>query len=86
METGAELNQRRDAAVNGDHAFGRSGNAGDALEERAFAGTVAANHSVGATLRHREGHALERLERFIRIQIAEETPVEDCRLQSGELS
>ena len=85
VEAGAQLDQRRDAAINGDRALGGPGDAGDALEQRALAGAVAADHTVGAALRHRERHVAQRLEGFVRLQVAEQAAVQDRRLERREL-
>ena len=47
MEAGAQLDQRRDPAVDLDRAAGRLGDAGDELERRALAGSVAADDAEG---------------------------------------
>ena len=85
MEAGAQLDQRRDAAVDLDAALGGTRDAGHALEQRALAGSVAADHAVGAALRDGERHAAKRLERFVGLEIAEQAAVEDRRLQRGKL-
>ena len=64
MEAGAELDQRRDAAVDRHRAARRLRDAGDQLERRALAGSVAADDAVGAPLRHRERDVCQRRERL----------------------
>jgi hypothetical protein len=85
VEAGAELDQRRDAPVDDDAALGWPGDAGHAFEQRALAGSIAADHAVGAAFRHRERHAAQRLEGFVRLQIAQQAAVEDRRLERSEL-
>ena len=60
VEAGAELDQRRDAAVDVHRAAGRLRDAGDELQQRALAGPVAADDAERAPGRHREGHVVAR--------------------------
>ena len=50
MEAGAELDQRRDPSVHLDRAVGRLGDARDELQQRALAGSVAADDAERAAL------------------------------------
>ena len=85
MEAGAELDERGDAAVDRDRAFVGPRDAGDALEQRRLARSVAADDAVGAALRHAEGHAAQRRERLVRLQIADQAALEQRRLERREL-
>ena len=85
MKACAELDERRDAAVDGDRAFVGPGNAGDALEERGFARSVSADDAVGAAFGHAEGDAAKRGEGFVRLQIADQAAFEQGGFERGEL-
>ena len=86
MESGAELDERRDAPTHGDPSRRRPGDAGDALEHRALARPIAADDSVGTAGRHREADAFERLERVFRAEVADETAGDERALERGELA
>ena len=68
-----------------DRALVGPRDAGDALEQRRLAGPVAADDAVGAALRHAEGHAAQRREGLVRLQVANQAALEQRRLQRGEL-
>ena len=54
MEAGAELDERGDPSLDADRAARRLRNAGDELERRTLARSVAADHAVGRSLRDGE--------------------------------
>src|SRR5438552_17286702 len=74
METGAKLDQRRDASVDANGSGGRLADAGDQLQHRALAGSIAADDAEGLSLGDVEGHALQRFEHRIRTKIAQHAP------------
>ena len=66
MEAGADFEQAADAAVNVGVADGGLGDARKNLEQRGFAGAVAADEAEDFAFLHFEGNVLERPERFVR--------------------
>ena len=62
MKTGADLEQARDAAAQHDAALRRLGDAAEDLEQRALAGTVAADDADDLAPLDLEAHILERPE------------------------
>src|SRR2546421_5165539 len=85
MEAGAELDQRRDAAVHLDAAARRLRDAGDELEHRALPRTVAADDAERAAAGDRERHVFQRRERLIRLQVRDQAAREQRALQRREL-
>ena len=68
-----------------DTSFVGLRDAGHHLEGRAFARPVPPDDTVGAAARHGERHVLQRVERLLRVQVADEGAREDRALQRGEL-
>ena len=66
METGADFQQRADAAVEIDLAGGGFGDAAEDFEQRALARAVAADDADDVALSDVEGHVAQRPERFLR--------------------
>src|SRR5262249_17390996 len=62
VEPGAELEEARDAALEGDRAGARLHGAGDDLEERRLAGTVYADDAGRGARRNRERDVAQRME------------------------
>ena len=86
MEAGPELDERRDAALDG-HGPGRGlRDAGDELQRGALARSVPADDAEGAARRHREGDVRERGERLVRLQIAQEARRQERALERRELA
>ena len=65
MKAGAELDQRRDAAVDRDRARRRPADAGDQLQHRALAGAVATDDAERLAGGDVERHALQRFEGLV---------------------
>ena len=86
MESGAELDQRRDAAVDLHGAARRLRDAGDQLERRALAGPVAADDAVASrpcgTV---NDTSVQRRERLVGLQIAQDAALQQRALQRREL-
>ena len=68
MEAGADLQQARHAAADFDAALGRRGDAGKDLEQRRFAGAVAADDADDLAPLDLEGDVLQRPEPLLRRQ------------------
>ena len=68
-----------------DGAAGRLGDAGDELQRRALARSVAADDAEGRALRHRERHVGQRRERLARLQVAQDAALQQRALQRREL-
>ena len=85
MESGAELDERRDAALHLHGAGRRLGDAGDELQRGALARSVAPDDAVGAPGRHVERHALQRRKRLVGLQVLDEAAGEQRALQRREL-
>ena len=85
MESGAELDERRDAPFDLHGSRRRLRDAGNQLQRRALAGSVASDDAVGAPGRHGERHALERGERLVGLQIVDEASGEQRALQRRKL-
>ena len=68
MEAGADLEQRTDAAVDPDLAFGGFGDARQDLEQGALACAVAPDDAQHLSLLHIEGNIVERINRVQRIR------------------
>ena len=85
VKAGAQFDQRRDAAIDLDLALSGPRDAGHALEQRALAGAVAADHAVGASLGYRKRDVAQGLKRLVRLQIAQQAAVEQRRLERGKL-
>src|SRR4030095_6522400 len=81
METGAQLNQRRDAPLDSDRAARRFRDAGNEFERGALAGAVSSDHAERVAARHGERHAVERGKRLVGPQIPYETPLQERALQ-----
>ena len=62
MESRAQLDQRRQRAVDGDRAFGGPVDAGDDLQQRAFARPIAPDDANRLSVRNVERNILYRLE------------------------
>ena len=85
VESGAELDERRDAAVDAHRAARRLGDAGDELQRGALARAVAADDAEGRSLRHAERDIRQRRKRFARPQVAQDAPLEQRALERREL-
>src|SRR5262249_39319622 len=85
MKPGAELDQRRNAAVDANGALRRLGDAGDQLQRRALAGAVAADDAVGRASRDRERYVGGRGKRLAGLQVAQNAALQERALQRGEL-
>src|SRR5262245_12706705 len=59
MKAGADLDERRDPPIDGDTATGRRGDTRQELEQRALAGTVAADDADRCASRHIEGNVFQ---------------------------
>src|SRR5205807_4435104 len=86
MKAGAELDERRDAAVDAHDAAGRLRDAGDELQRRALARSVPADDAVGRPLRHGERDVGERRKRLARLQVAHEAALQQRALERRELT
>ena len=86
MKAGAELDERRDAAVDAHDAAGRLRDAGDELQRRALARSVPADDAVGRSLRHGERDVGERRKRLARLQVAHEAALQQRALERRELT
>ena len=85
MEAGAELDERRDPALDVHGAARRLGDAGDELQRRALARSVPADDAEGRALRHAERHVLQRGKRLARPQVAQDAALQQRALQRREL-
>src|SRR5204862_2084110 len=85
METGAELDHRRDPPVDLDGSFRRLGDAGDQLQQRALAGSVPADDPERAPLRHGEGDVVQRREPLVGGEILDQAARQQRALQRREL-
>ena len=56
------------------------------FEQRALAGTVAADDAQGSPRRHRERHVADRRERLVRLQIADQAARQQRALERRELA
>src|SRR5262249_44125983 len=65
MEAGADFEKRTDASVNFGPAGGRSGNSGQDLQERRFAGAVAADEAEDFAFTDVERDVFEGVERLV---------------------
>ena len=86
MKAGAELDERRDAAVDAHDAAGRLRDACDELQRRALARSVPADDAVGRSLRHGERDVGERRKRLARLQVAHEAALQQRALERRELT
>ena len=86
VKAGAELDERRDAAVDAHGAARRLRDAGDELQRRALARAVAADDAEGASPSARVNDtSVQRRERLARLQIAQDAALEQRALERGEL-
>ena len=67
VKAGADFEQARDAALDRDLAFGRLGDAGEDLQQRRFAGAVAADDAEHLAALDLEADILERPELLDRV-------------------
>jgi hypothetical protein len=85
MEAGAQLDQRRNAALHVHRAGRGLGDAGHELQRRALAAAITPDHGKRAALGHVERHVLQRLERLFRLQVAHDAALQQRALERGEL-
>ncbi len=85
VKAGAELDERRDAAVDLDRTRRGLRDSGHQLEHRALAGAVAADHAERPPCGQGEGDVLHRRERLVRLQIPNQAPRQQRALERGEL-
>src|SRR5437867_766295 len=83
MKSRAELDQRSNASVHRDRSAGRLENAGDDLEQRRLARTVAPDDAERFAAVHGERHVLQRLDARLGTQL--DVPFQERALQSREL-
>ncbi len=84
MKTGAQLDQRRYAAVDADASARRLRDAGDELQRRALAGPIPADHAECGSLRDPERDVVERKEGLIRPKLPEKASSEQRAFQRRE--
>ena len=82
VKAGAQLDERRDLAIDLDVAARRLGGSGDDLQQRALAGTVAADHTERLAARDGQTDVVERREDVTGRQRLEEITANDGALQS----
>ncbi len=86
MKSGAEFDERRDAAFDDDRPEGRLRDPRDQLQRGALAGAVAADHAKGRALRDSERDIGQRRERLAWAQIASDAPLQQRALEGGEMA
>src|ERR1700730_6379782 len=85
METGAQFDERRDAAPQRHSTRRGPGDAGHQLQRGALARPVAADDAVGLPRRHVERHALQCRKFLFRLQILDKAALQQGALERREL-
>src|SRR5688572_28535222 len=81
----AQFDERRDSACDLHRARRGLGDARNELERGTLSGSIAPDDAVGPPGRHVERYALQRRERFVRLQVLNEAAFQQGTLQRREL-
>src|SRR5262249_5331215 len=85
VKASTQFDQRRDASIYFDRARRRLRDTSNQLERGALARTISADHPVGRSLRHHEGHIGQGREGFARLEIPQDAALQQRALERREL-